>query len=151
MGMRKPFTQLYAHLVWATWDRLPLITPEIEPRLYKAIGAKVEELRGRCIAVGGIADHVHCLCHFDPTVSISYLVQQIKRSSSHLMTYELGAMEFKWQGSYGAFTVGREAVPAVRAYVLRQKVHHGVQDLWGEWEETWLPDGWEEPFPAPSE
>jgi hypothetical protein len=24
--MRRPFTQLYVHLVWATWDRLPLIT-----------------------------------------------------------------------------------------------------------------------------
>ncbi len=26
--MREPFTQLYLHLVWTTWDRLPLITPE---------------------------------------------------------------------------------------------------------------------------
>ncbi len=24
--MRAPYTQLYLHLVWAAWDRLPLIT-----------------------------------------------------------------------------------------------------------------------------
>ncbi|MFQ5434598.1 MAG: hypothetical protein ACE5FD_06960 [Anaerolineae bacterium] len=35
--MRAPYTQLYVHMVWATWDRLPLITKTIEPRLYAAI------------------------------------------------------------------------------------------------------------------
>ena len=31
--MRSPYTQLYLHIVWATWDRLPLITETIKPRL----------------------------------------------------------------------------------------------------------------------
>jgi hypothetical protein len=37
--MRAPYTQLYLHCVWGTWDRLPLITPAIEQRLYAAIAA----------------------------------------------------------------------------------------------------------------
>lgn len=139
--MRKPFTQLFCHLVWGTWDRLPLITPAIEPRLYGAIQRKVRELRGVPIAVGGVEDHVHCLCSFHPTVAIAYLVQQIKGASSHLMTHEvIGLNEFKWQGAYGAFTVGADALPAVRAYILGQKEHHRSGDLWQEWEEVWMPD-----------
>ena len=30
IAMRDNFTQLYIHFVWATWDRLPLITPDIQ-------------------------------------------------------------------------------------------------------------------------
>ena len=28
--MREPYTQLYLHLVWATWDRMPFLTPELQ-------------------------------------------------------------------------------------------------------------------------
>jgi putative transposase len=94
--MRRPFTQFFCHLVWATSDRLPLITPEVEPRLYATVQSKFRELRCVPIAVGGLADHVHCLCRFDPTLSISYLVQQVKGASSHLATHEIrGASDFK--------------------------------------------------------
>lgn len=31
---------------------------------------------------------------------------------------------FKWQGSYGSFTVSRSHVPMVRNYVLHQERHH---------------------------
>jgi len=40
------------------WDRLPLITPRIEARLYAAITAKCKELKCELIAIGGIEDHV---------------------------------------------------------------------------------------------
>ncbi len=143
---RRPFTQLYCHLVWGTWDRLPLIRPEIEGRLYGAIWAKLRELRCVAIALGGTEDHVHCLCSLPATVSIAYLVQQVKGASSHLMTHEVvGPSEFKWQGSYGAFTVARDALAAVREYVLDQKRHHAGRELWPEWEETSLPDNWTDP------
>ena len=139
--MRKPFTQLYCHLVWATWDRLPLIMPEVEARLYGAIAAKVRELRGVPIAVGGVEDHVHLLCSFDPTVSIAYLVQQVKGSSSHLMSHEvLGDESFKWQGGYGAFTVGMDGLEPVKAYVQGQKRHHAEESVWPEWERIWMPE-----------
>ena len=34
-SMRRNKLALYLHLVWATWDRLPLITPDIERRLHR--------------------------------------------------------------------------------------------------------------------
>jgi putative transposase len=59
--MRSPHLELYVHLVWATWDRLPLITPELEPRLYAALVQQARTLSSVPLAIGGIADHVHLL------------------------------------------------------------------------------------------
>jgi putative transposase len=33
--MRENYARLYVHLVWGTWDRLPLITPEIRVAVYQ--------------------------------------------------------------------------------------------------------------------
>ena len=142
--MRAPYTQLYLHVVWATWDRLPLITPAIEPRLYAAIAEKCRELKCIPLAIGGIADHVHLLVQLHTTVSVARLAKEVKGSTSHLVTHEIAPGQFfKWQGTYGAFTLRKSEVPVVQAYIERQKEHHAVDDLWEEWEWTMIPD--EEP------
>jgi len=135
--MRSPYTQLYLHMVWATWDRLPLITEAIKPRLYAAIAAKCRELKCVPLAIGGIADHVHVLVRLHTTVAIATLVKEIKGASSHLVTHEIAIGEFfTWQGSYGAFTLRKSEVPNVVAYIERQAEHHAAMDLWEEWEQT---------------
>ncbi|MCS6940393.1 MAG: IS200/IS605 family transposase [Roseiflexaceae bacterium] len=119
------YTQLYVHLVWATWDRLPLITPEVELRLYAALAQKCRALGCQPLAIGGIADHIHLLAEFPATITIAKLVGEIKGASAHLMTHEIapGAF-FKWQGAYGAFTVSKRSVADVVAYIRNQKEHH---------------------------
>ena len=135
--MRSPYTQLYLHMVWATWDRLPLITEAIKPRLYAAIAAKCRELKCVPLAIGGIAGHVRVLVGLHTTVAIATLVKEIKGASSHLVTHEIAIGEFfKWQGSYGAFTLRKSEVPNVVAYIERQAEHHAAMDLWEEWEQT---------------
>ena len=138
--MRRPYTQLYCHAVWATEGRAHYITSAAEPRLHGAIRAKLNELKCVPIAIGGMPDHVHCLFGFPPTVALSHVVQQIKGSSSHFATHELGLAEFAWQGAYGAFTVGREDLEAVQAYVLGQRAHHSENTVWPEFEKTFLED-----------
>ncbi len=32
--MRAPYTQLFVHLIWSTWDRLPLISDNFRRSLY---------------------------------------------------------------------------------------------------------------------
>ena len=59
--MARPYTQLYCHLVWATWDRLPLIAPTVEHRLYEVLKAEFRKMQCVPIAVGGLEDHLHCL------------------------------------------------------------------------------------------
>ncbi|HEY0016816.1 MAG TPA: IS200/IS605 family transposase [Longimicrobium sp.] len=121
--MRRTHTRLYVHLVWATWDRLPLITPEIRERLYAVMQHQASRLRAEVIAIGGIEDHVHVLLRFGPTVTIADLVGRMKGASSYLAEQVLGHT-FKWQGAYGAYSVSRSGVDRVRAYILNQEAHH---------------------------
>lgn len=133
--MRAPYTQLYLHCVWATWDRLPLVTPQVEARMYGCMEDKCEELKCEALAIGGMTDHVHLLARFPATLEVARLVKEVKGASSHLMTHELcPGVFFKWQGAYGAFTVGKEGARQVAAYVRNQKVHHAEGRLLEEWE-----------------
>lgn len=52
---------VYIHFVWSTWDRLPLITEEIERPLHRFIWATCQDNGCNPIAVGGTEDHVHLL------------------------------------------------------------------------------------------
>jgi putative transposase len=122
---RSPYTQLYLHLVWSTHDRLPIITPELQPRLYAALSHKCRELGADVLAIGGITDHVHLLVRFPTTISVSEFVGKVKGASSHFVTHLLDSPEpFRWQGGYGAFTVSRRNVDAVSRYVLDQEHRH---------------------------
>jgi putative transposase len=123
--MRHNKLALFVHLVWSTWDRLPLITPEIEPRLWQCIAAEAVRQECAVVALDGIADHVHLLLAIPSTVSIAGLVKQLKGASSHFVNHELWPdTRFRWQGSYGAFSVSRGDVDVVAAYIKRQKAHH---------------------------
>jgi putative transposase len=133
--LRAPYTQLYLHCIWATWDRLPLITPQIEARLYAVIQAKCDELKCETIAIGGIEDHVHLLVRFPTTLAVATLVKEVKGASSHLVTHTITPTEFfKWQGAYGAFTVSKDGVDRVSAYILNQKKYHAAKSLNDDWE-----------------
>ncbi len=136
--MRRNKLQLFAHLVWATWDRTPWIVPEIEVPLYNFITQEVHKQGGVVLALNGMLDHTHLLTHFAPTISIADLVKQVKGSSSHFVNEALRpAVHFKWQGSYGAFTVSEVGLEACIRYIQRQKEHHARGTLLAPFEETY--------------
>jgi putative transposase len=142
--MRAPFTQLFLHCVWATWDRLPLLTQELEQPIHSAIKAKCDELKCELIAIGGMPDHIHLLVRLHPTVAVSDLLKGVKGVSSHLVTHKVAIGKFfKWQGSYGAFTVGKRDISRVKAYIERQKEHHADGVISRELELMELPEGGE--------
>lgn len=135
--MRTPFTQLYLHCIWATWDRMPLISSVIEARIVPAILSRCRELHAEPLAIGGMPDHVHLLVRLPTTLAVAELVKEVKGTSSHLVTHAVAPGDFfKWQGSYGAFTVGKGQVPAVRNYIEHQQQHHMRHTLIPEWEQT---------------
>jgi putative transposase len=121
--MRRAFAHLYVHLIWATWDRAPLLTAEVMEHVDRVVRAECVRMRADVVAFNGVADHVHLLVRYPAAVSVAQLVKQVKGVSSHLVGHQL-AVPFKWQGGYGAFTVSRSQVPRVRQYVLDQQRHH---------------------------
>lgn len=123
--MRHSLTRLYVHAVWSTWRRHPLITPVLQPQIYACMQRKAGRLGCEVIAIGGIADHIHIVVRFPPTLSVAELVGRMKGASSHFVTHVLKhETAFKWQGAYGAFTLGERGLPTVRHYVLNQEAHH---------------------------
>jgi REP-associated tyrosine transposase len=87
------------------------------------------------IAIGGDVDHVHLLVRLPTTLAIAVLLQQVKGTSSHMVTHEIAPNTFfKWQGAYGAFTVSKDGVDLVAAYIRNQKVHHASKQLNQDWE-----------------
>jgi REP-associated tyrosine transposase len=123
--MRRSLSEVFVHLVWATWDRMPLLTESMRPHVYRSIQSECERMRTELIALGGVDDHVHLLVRLPTSVAMAVLVKQVKGASSHLMNHGIERpLGFRWQGSYSAFSVSKRLVPQVRNYILRQEEHH---------------------------
>lgn len=122
--MRGPYTELYVHLVWATWDRLPLLVGEVERQVYRSLKATCVALHAEVKALGGIVDHVHVVVRVPAMLAIADLVKHLKGSSSHMVTHKVAPDTFlKWQGAYGAFSVVAHSLSIVCSYALNQKDH----------------------------
>ena len=138
--------EIYLHFVWATWDRLPLILPEWERDLWRGLQAEAQAQGCRVLAVGGIEDHVHLLASFPSTLCAADFAQQVKGASSRWVNEQACPdFQFKWQGAYGAFSVGTEQVPIITAYIKKQKQHHARGTTIEAYEKT------NRPAPEPDE
>jgi REP element-mobilizing transposase RayT len=124
------------HFVWATWDRQPLITPDIERELWRYIGAVCWDDHCDLLAIGGMPDHVHLLALLSNTITLADLMKHVKGGSSAFVSDKLKPhARFKWQGSYGAFSVSRPQIDKVVQYIANQKQHHAENTLWPDAEE----------------
>ncbi len=135
--MLKNRLRVPVHFVWATWDRLPLITEDIERRLYRYIGSVCGDHHCKVLAVGGMPDHIHLLVLLPGTVTLAQVMKDVKGGSSHFVSHVLKPGEwFAWQGSYSASAVGSRDQNAVIRYIANQKQHHIEGSLWPDAEET---------------
>ncbi len=53
--MPSAWTQNFYHSVFSTKHRAPMITPEVEARLYPFIGGIVRDMRCTLVAINGVA------------------------------------------------------------------------------------------------
>lgn len=129
------YWRLCYHFVWTTKYREPLITPQLEPPLYRWLYNEAKKLYCPFFYVGGIADHVHIVTAARPSLAPSAVMHQLKGSSSWFISEEF-RVPFAWQEGYGVFSVSERAVDTVKAYVLTQKQHHANNTAIAAWEET---------------
>jgi putative transposase len=117
--------RLYYHLVWATKERHPFISSEIEIKLYSYITGKADSLNSIVHAIGGTENHIHLILSIPPTQSIAEFVKNIKGSSSHYLNQTFrNPDKFGWQEGYGVFSLGQRQLEQAVTYVLNQKEHH---------------------------
>jgi putative transposase len=124
------YWRLHYHLIWATHDREPSITPEREKMFYGVLYQKAKDLDSKIHAAGNIEDHVHVVLSIPPKLSVSDAVRHIKGTSAFAINHMDGSDGiFKWQGGYGALSVGERSLETVMEYAMRQKEHHRENKL----------------------
>jgi putative transposase len=124
--MPQSLAQIYLHIVFSTKDRRPMLAdPTIRDEMHKFLGGACNKLDCPVLRVGGVSDHVHILCRFGRTISVSDLVKELKRESSQwVKTNGPDLRDFYWQAGYGAFSISPSHVEIVRDYIGNQEAHH---------------------------
>jgi len=119
------YTQILYHIVFATKDRLPVLTDLRRDDLYRYLTGVIKNNHCRPIWTNGVRDHVHILLSVHPTVALAELLKDIKVASSiwikenKVFPYFVG-----WQEGYGAFTYSLRDEPELIAYLKGQEEHH---------------------------
>ena len=121
-----PF-RFYAHLSWATWARLPLITEKVAHFLGPFLLAEGKRHGARVIEIGIVRDHVHLLLELPAVYDAPRLVQGLKGASARLANRDGHAAHesLRWERGYDFRTVGVRQLPSVTAYVRDQELKHG--------------------------
>ena len=120
-----PYWQLFYHLVWATKDCEPRLTPDFAKVIYGYLRSKAIELGASVFALNGIEDHVHMVAAIPPKIAVARFVGQVKGvASSRFNRSGLSDSPFSWQDDYGVCSFDGKHLPNYITYVERQKEYH---------------------------
>ena len=123
--MPQSYTSLHYHLIFSTKNRLPSITPDLQPRLFEYIGGILRGANSVLLAAGGMPDHVHLLIGLNKELAIAETLRTIKAGSSRWVHDTFAEQRsFAWQTGYGAFSVSYSHLGRVKAYIAGQAEHH---------------------------
>ena len=132
--MPQSLANLYVHLIFATKDRSPYLTPEVRPDLHASMATVLANLNSPAVLINSVADHVHLLFNMGRTVTLAQVVEDVKKSSSKwIKTQGPVLADFAWQA--GAFSVSESNVPKVANYIRNQEEHHRVKTFQEEYRE----------------
>jgi REP element-mobilizing transposase RayT len=126
-----PFRVCYYHVVWATYQRKPYITPQIEPVILHTVKQRSAELHSPILAINTTADHIHIAVSISLAVAVADWVKQVKGLSAYEVNHTFPTLEslFRWQNGYGILTFGAKNLPFVIHYIEQQKEHHAHQSF----------------------
>ena len=124
------YWRLHYHIIWATFERRPILTPELEKIFYGVLYGKAKELEVKIHAAGNIEDHAHVALSIPPKLAVADCIRHLKGASAFEINHMPGSDgKFKWQEGYGALSVGERSLQTVMAYVAHQKEHHRENKL----------------------
>ncbi len=122
----RAYSEINLHFTWHVKESAPIITPEIEQRLYKYILSYAVQTKGLIFhEIGGTGTHVHIAVTTPPTLLISDWIGKIKGASSHHVNHKLANRKLlDWQTGYGVVSFGTKDLEWVVNYIRNQKEHH---------------------------
>jgi len=106
-----PNTQVSSlvHCDFSCKGRCQRIASEIQPQLWAFLGG-IARNGFQALVVGETVNHTHILLSLPATMPVAKAVQLLKGTSSKSMDQK-HTDGFRWQGGYGAFTVGKSRAP----------------------------------------
>ena len=124
------YIRIWVHLVFATKNRIPLLTKEIRYKVQEHI---IENCKKKSIylqTINGFTEHIHCLISLGKEQSIAKVAQLIKGESSFWINKnQLTAEQFMWQDDYFAVSVSESNLQTVINYIKNQEIHHAKKSF----------------------
>jgi len=128
--MAQSLSKLLLHLVFSTKHRKPTIPQDLVGDLHAYLAGACRKLGCEAYRVGGTSDHVHIACTLPRTLTVSKLLEEIKKTSSAwFKSKDQRCREFSWQAGYGAFSLGQSQLTALVEYIDRQAEHHQTKSF----------------------
>ena len=132
--MPQSLARLHIHLVFSTKNRERIITDDVRSPLHAYMATVLQNLGCAPVLINSVEDHAHLLFDLARTVSISQVVEEVKKSSSKwIKTQGQEFARFAWQAGYGAFAVSESNVGTVRTYIANQREHHRTKTFQEEY------------------
>ena len=121
-----PYTKVMIHFMWATKNRMPIITKDFLKPLLLAHIKENSIIKNIFIdTLNCVEDHIHLLISLGTEQTISKVAMLIKGKSSFWVNKEkLIKNKFEWQDEYIALSVSESGIDKVRQYILNQEEHH---------------------------
>ena len=117
------------HIVWCVKYRYPVLTYEIERRLFEILYKIAEDNGFQILECNTDKDHVHLLINCSPQHYIPDMIKALKGVSARLLIKEYGEWLKKrlwgghlWNPSYFVATVSENTEEQIRRYIQNQKI-----------------------------
>jgi REP element-mobilizing transposase RayT len=131
--MPQSLSKVYVHLTFSTKNREPLITKEVQSRLFQYLGGICTGLECTPVQIGGYKNHVHILCLLSRKIAQMKLVEEVKKESSKwIKSIDNRFTNFYWQDGYGIFSVNPTEKDVVIEYIKNQEEHHKTKSFQDE-------------------
>ena len=132
--MAQSLANVLLHIIFSTKNRHPCIDSTIEQELYAYIISISASCGSYVHKIGGVEDHVHLFSTLPRALSISDLLEELKKNSSKwIKTKGEKYQNFAWQKGFGAFSVSESQHKAVITYISNQKEHHKIHSFQDEY------------------
>jgi len=121
----KIYAELFIHIVFAVKGRQCFIPRQSRVVLEKYMTAVLQNDGHKLLSIYCMPDHTHLLVGFNPDISISDMVQDVKRASTNFINdKKIMVPHFNWQKGFGAFSYSTEDVPGLIDDILHQELVH---------------------------
>ena len=119
------YRQILYHIVFCTYKRQETIPESHQEELYRYIWGIIKSKNSVLYRINGTENHIHILCDLHPTVALSDLLRDIKKSTSHWMKRSDNYPQFvSWAEGSCVLTYSYREKEMIINYIKNQKEHH---------------------------